>query len=126
MTTNKPQLDDLEKLDRAEKVAAALKNGGKLLIQITHVSKSNMSYRYNVKLAEWTGNEVQITSLNPWIAAEWNEKLTLSNGAYELKGNGIGTNRYFLAAYEIGLTLKARGLVDDPYEIATRRIYEEI
>lgn len=125
MTTYKPQLDDIAKLDRAEKVAAALKNGGKLLIQITHVSKSNMAYRYKVNLAEWTGTEVQISSLNYWLAAEWNEKLALSNGAYELKGNGIGTNRYFLAAYEIGLTLKARGLVDDPYEIATRRIYEE-
>ncbi len=126
METYKPKLDDQEKLDRAVKVAAALKNGGKLLIQITHTSPSNMSYRYKVNLAEWDGKEIQTTNLTYWLAAEWNERAVQAWAGDELKGNGIGTDRYFLAAYEIGLTLKARGVISDPYEIATRKVYETI
>lgn len=126
METYKPQLSESEKLERAEKVAAALKNGGKLLIQITHVSASNMSYRYKVNLAEWNGQELDITNLTYWLAAEWNERAVSAWAGDELKGNGIGTNRYFLAAYNLALTLKARGLIADPYEIANRSVYQEI
>jgi hypothetical protein len=126
METYKPKLDDQEKLDRAEKVAAALKNGGKLLIQITHTSPSNMSYRYKVNLAEWDGKEIQTTNLTYWLAAEWNERAVQAWAGDELKGRGIGTDRYFLAAYNLGHTLKKYELISDPYEIATRRIYQEI
>lgn len=109
-----------------ELVAKKLADGGKLLISITHTSKSNLSYRYKVSLA-YPGfdKKVQIDSLNYWLAACWNE--TLHNGAFdELKGSGVGTDRYFLAAYNIGLTLKEYGLIDDPYTIANRRTYQEI
>jgi hypothetical protein len=126
METYKPELDDQQKLDRAEKVAAALKNGGKLLIQITHVSQSNMSYRYKVNLAEWDGKEIQLTNLTYWLAAEWNERAVKAWAGDELKGQGIGTNRYFLAAYNLGLTLKNYGLIDDVYSVADRRVYQEI
>lgn len=126
MKTYKPQLSESEKLERAEKVAAALKNGGKLLIQITHVSASNMSYRYKVNLAEWNGQDLEITNLTYWLAAEWNERAVSAWAGDELKGSGIGTDRYFLAAYNLALTLKARGLIADPYEIANRRVYQEI
>ena len=126
METYKPKLTEIEKLDRAEKVAAALKNGGKLIIQITHTSPSNMSYRYKVNLFEFDGIEIQLTNLAYWLGAEWDQKVVSAYQGDELKGNGIGTDRYFLAAYEIGLTLKSRGLVNDPYEIATRKVYETI
>ena len=126
METYKPQLTEIEKLERAEKVAAALKNGGKLLIQITHVSASNMSYRYKVNLAEWNGKEIEITNLTYWLAAEWNERAVQAWAGDELKGAGVGTDRYFLAAYNLGATLKARGLIDDVYDIANRRVYQEI
>lgn len=126
METYKPQLTESEKLERATQVAAALKNGGKLLIQITHTSASNMSYRYKVNLAYLDGTEIKITNLTYWLAAEWNERAVQAWAGDELKGAGIGTNRYFLAAYNLGATLKARGLVDDVYEIASRNVYQEI
>ena len=126
MGTYKPQLTESEKLERAEKVAAALKNGGKLLIQITHTSASNMSYRYKVNLAEWNGKEIEITNLTYWLAAEWNERAVCAWAGDELKGAGVGTDRYFLAAYNLGLTLMNRGLVDNPYQVSSRLIYKEI
>lgn len=126
METYKPQLTESEKLDRAEKVAAALNNGGKLLIQITHTSQSNLSYRYKVNLAQWDGKELEITNLTYWLAAEWKESAVSAWAGDELKGSGIGTNRYFLAAYNLALTLKNRGLINDLYQIANRRVYQEI
>lgn len=110
----------------AELVAKKLKDGGKLLISITHTSKTNLSYRYKVSLAyQGFDKKIQIDSLNYWLASCWNE--TLFSGAFdELKGSGVGTDRYFLAAYNIGQTLKEFGLIDDPYEIANRRTYQEI
>jgi hypothetical protein len=126
METYKPKLTELEKLKYAEKVAAAVKNGGKLIIQITHTSKTNMSYRYKVNLFEFDGLEIRLTNLAYWLGAEWDQKVVAAYQGDELKGNGIGTDRYFLAAYEIGLTLKARGVISDPYEIATRKVYETI
>jgi hypothetical protein len=126
MRTYKPQLTESEKLERATQVAAALKNGGKLLIQITHTSASNMSYRYKVNLAEWNGKEIQITNLTYWLAAEWNERAVQAWAGDELKGAGIGTDRYFLAAYNLAHILKSRGLIDDYYDIANRRFYQEI
>lgn len=126
MKTYNPKLTELEKLGYAERVAAAVKNGGKLIIQITHTSKSNMSYRYKVNLFEFDGLEIQLTNLTYWLGAEWDQKVVSAYQGDELKGNGVGTDRYFLAAYEIGLLLKARGLVDSPYEIATRKVYETI
>jgi hypothetical protein len=79
-----------------------------------------------VNLAEWDGKEIQLTNLTYWLGAEWNERVVQAWAGDELKGHGIGTDRYFLAAYELALTLKKHGLVSDPYEIASRRIYELI
>ena len=97
---------------------------GKLLIQITHTSTSNMSYRYKVTLAhygkDYSGNEAVICeNLTYLLASAWKE--SYYSGAFnELKGNGIGTDRYFLAAYNIGLTLEKYGYVKSAYEIANR------
>ena len=125
MATIKADLSPELKEQYAQALAQKLEDGGKLLISITHCSKSNMSYRYKVSVAYSADGQTKIEDLNYWLAACWKE--TLYQGAFnELKGNGVGTNRYFLAAYNIGLTLKNYGLIEDPYEIANRRTYQEI
>ena len=125
MATIKADLTPELKKQYAQALAQKLEDGGKLLISITHTSKSNMSYRYKVDLAFTTNGKTEIEHLTYFLAACWKE--TVYAGAFnELKGNGVGTDRYFLAAYNIGLTLKEYGLIEDPYEIANRRTYQEI
>lgn len=125
MATIKADLTPELKEQYAQALAQKLEDGGKLLISITHTSPSNMSYRYKVSVAYSANGQTEIESLNYWLAACWNE--SLHSGFFnELKGSGVGTDRYFLAAYNIGLTLKEYGLIDDPYEIANRRKYQEI
>jgi hypothetical protein len=125
MATIKADLTPELQKKYAEEVAQKIADGGKLLISITHTSKSNMSYRYKVDLAYNANGKTEIEHLTYWLAACWKESI-YSGSFNELKGNGLGTNRYFLAAYNIGLTLKEFGLIDDPYEIANRRTYQEI
>jgi hypothetical protein len=125
MATIKADLTPELQKKYAEEVAQKIADGGKLLISITHTSKSNMSYRYKVDLAFNKDGKTEIEHLSYWLAACWKE--TIYAGSFnELKGNGLGTDRYFLAAYNIGLTLKEFGLIVDPYEIANRRTYQEI
>jgi hypothetical protein len=125
MATIKADLTPELQKKYAEEVAQKIADGGKLLISITHTSKSNMSYRYKVDLAFNKDGKTEIEHLSYWLAACWKE--TIYAGAFnELKGNGLGTDRYFLAAYELGLTLKAFGLIEDPYAVANRRTYQEI
>jgi hypothetical protein len=108
-------------------VHEAIKAGGKLLIQVTHTSKSNLSYRYSVRLAYTdTQGEVTFRNLAYLIGATTGESIVSRFYGDELKGHGVGTDRFFLCAYEIGLMMKAQGLISDAYEIATRRIYKEI
>jgi hypothetical protein len=126
METYKPELNEIQKREYAEQVHAALMNGGKLLIQITHTSSSNLSYRYKINLAAWNGKEIELTNLTYWLGAEWGESVVQQWAGDELKGRGIGTDRYFQAAYDIGLVLKRYQLIDDVYEIATRKIYDLI
>jgi hypothetical protein len=125
MATIKADLTPELQKKYAEEVAQKIADGGKLLISITHTSKSNMSYRYKVDLAYNANGKTEIEHLTYWLAACWKESI-YAGSFNELKGNGLGTNRYFLAAYNIGLTLKEFGLIDDPYEIANRRTYQEI
>lgn len=125
MATTKANLSPQLKEKYAYALAQKLEDGGKLLISITHCSKSNMSYRYKVSVAYSANGQTKIEDLNYWLAACWKE--TLYQGAFnELKGHGLGIDRYFWAAYNIGLTLKEYDLIEDPYEIANRRTYQEI
>jgi hypothetical protein len=125
VATIKADLTPELKKQYAQEVAQKLADGGKLLISITHTSASNMSYRYKVDLAFNNDGKTEIEHLTYWLAACWKENIYA--GAFnELKGAGIGTDRYFLAAYNIGQTLKKFGLINDPYEVATRRVYQEI
>jgi hypothetical protein len=125
MATIKADLTPELQEQYAQALAQKLEDGGKLLISITHTSKSNMSYRYKVDLAYNANGKTEIEHLTYWLAACWKESI-YAGSFNELKGNGLGTDRYFLAAYNIGLTLKEFGLIDDPYEIANRRTYQEI
>jgi hypothetical protein len=125
MATIKADLSPELKEQYAQALAQKLEDGGKLLISITHRSKSNMSYRYKVDLAFNANGKTEIEHLTYFLAACWNERI-YAGSFNELKGNGLGTDRYFLAAYNIGLTLKEYGLIADPYEIANRRTYQEI
>lgn len=132
MATYKPKMTQAEIGLELQKLKERLIDGnGKLFIQITHTSQSNMAYRYKVNLVyygtNWNGNfEVQTENLSFLLAATWGE--SMYQGMFnELKGHGIGTDRYFLAAYNIGLTLKQFGLIEDAYQVADRgRKYIEI
>lgn len=101
----------------------ALDNGGRLLVSITHTSRSNLSYRYKVKLAWWDGEnqQIQFYNLGYWIASQTGASLTEQN---ELKGNGLGFCRYFEAARDVAYALKKLGLADDRYEYKIK--YEQI
>lgn len=103
----------------------AIRQGGRLLVSVTHTSASNMSYRYTVRLAYWDGERVQVENLAYWLGCLWDEKVVVAWGGNELRRHGCGTDRYFLAAYDIGQSLKALGLISDPYEIGTRKVYQE-
>ena len=108
-------------------VHEAIKAGGKLLIQVTHTSATNMSYRYSVRLVHTdTDGEICFRNLAYLIGATTGESIVRKPYGDELKGQGVGTDRFFLASYEIGLIMKAQGLIADAYEIATRRVYKEI
>jgi hypothetical protein len=109
------------------KIHARLMNGGQLLIQVTHTSQSNLSYRYTVRLAYIDDDgRINFQNLAYWIAAITGETVVSQYYGDELRGNGIGTDRYFLAALEVGHILENMGLIDDHRQIATRQIYEEI
>lgn len=125
METFKPNESPEWVKTKAESYLQAIREGGKLLISVTHTSASNMSYRYSVRLAYWDGESVQVENLAYWLACLWDERVVEAWPGYELKGSGCGTDRYFLAAYDIGQSLKALGLISDPYEIGTRKVYQE-
>lgn len=109
------------------KIHARLMNGGKLLIQVTHTSKTNMSYRYSVRLAYLDDDQrINFQNLAYWIASVTGETVVSQYYGDELRGNGIGTDRYFLAALEVGHILENMGLIDDHREITTCQMYLEI
>lgn len=92
-------------------VAENLAHGAKLLITITHASRSNMSYRYKVAMAYTDKNgAVQVAYLNYWMAAELGISLNADN---ELRGNGCGFDRRHDAAYTVGTILGNYGLIEE-------------
>lgn len=130
LETYKPQLSNEDKKDRAKFIAAKLKDGGKLLISVTYVSKSNMNYRYKVVLAyvdDINPNELMFETLTYWMAAELGVKAVSEYAGDTLKGSGCGFNRYHEAAYTVGILLQRHGLITEPLKtIANRNIYREI
>lgn len=125
METFKPKESPEWVKDKAADYLEKIRNGGKLLISITHTSASNMSYRYSVRLAYWDGESAQVENLAYWLGCLWDEKVIDGWPDLQLRGRGVGTDRYFLAAYDIGQSLKSLGLLSDPHEIGTRKVYKE-
>jgi hypothetical protein len=112
----KATLTPEEQLATAEQVAEGIKSGGRLVISINSTSKSNMSYKYAIRLVYAKDGQIQDRWLNYWFASCYGESLTDYD---ELRGNGVGTDRYFQASYEVGTLLKKFGLIEDVYD-ATR------
>lgn len=128
METYKPKMTAEEKKEKAVFVANKLNDGGKLLISITHASKSNMSYRYKAVLAYVDEvNGLMFETLSYWMASELNEKAVIEWAGDTLKGHGCGFDRYQDAAYTVGKLLERHGLIVRPLEtIANRNTYRII
>ena len=85
-----------------QKVKDYLDNGGKLEVIINKVSQSNLTWRYSVRLWYSSNGQVDNLWLNGWLADIGNQKLTKEG---YLTGYGIGIERSFLVAYNLGHAL---------------------
>lgn len=86
-------------LDLLERANKHLTNGGLLIVNITHTSKSNMSYSSDVTVYYTdTAGRVDYLSLN-WVFSILTDYKLDKNG--HLRGNGCGIDRRFLLAYEL-------------------------
>jgi hypothetical protein len=127
MTTYKVKESTVAKLGAWKQIHERLTNGGKLLIQVTHTSASNISYRYSVRLAyKNEAGEIEFQNLAYWIGAVTGQSVVSKFYGDELRGNGVGTDRFFLASLEVAHILKNYEFITDVYEIANRRFYKEI
>jgi len=83
--------------ETAEYLADCLDKGGTILISITHTSQSNLSYRYKVWLMYAAKNPYSETpwiydlNVTYWLASVQGKNLTDND---EIKGSGVGFNRY--------------------------------
>jgi hypothetical protein len=84
-----------------------LENGALLIPTITGISKTNLSYRYKVSLAynSENGRGVELAWLTYWLAGELGKNLTDND---ELKGQGVGFDRYHDIVYTIAEILGKR------------------
>lgn len=85
----------------AEQIVKHMDNGGHLQVIIHKTSKSNLSWQYSVYL--WFANDegqIEKMWLNWFIATMEGTNLT-AVGSY-VKGSGVGTERSFLVAYNLG------------------------
>lgn len=96
-----------EELNELKSYAAKIKDkadkGGKFEVIIHKQSKSNLTWRYSVRL--WYSDESGKTEhwhLNWFLSQMSNQKLTKEG---YLTGYGIGTERGFEVIYNLGLTL---------------------
>jgi len=90
----------------AREVGRHLENGGLLQVTITGTSATNLSYRYKVSLFyESEAGGIDVMYLTYWLAGELGKNLTDSD---ELKGQGVGFDRYHDTAYTIAEILRKR------------------
>lgn len=116
----KAKLDQETKLRNAENTKEKLDNGGRLLISITHTSRSNLSYRFKVWLAysdEY--GQTQTRNLGYWLASITKQTLTDRD---ELKAGGLGFDRYLDVALGLGHIFESYGLTkpEDRYGYGIR------
>ena len=101
--------------ETAQYYAQCLDRGGTLLITITHTSQSNLSYRYKVWLI-YSGKETPwIYDLNVtyWLASVQGKNLTDRD---EIKGSGVGFNRYQFIFNDFCKALEDCGIDLDRYK----------
>ena len=91
----------------ARRLGELLENGALLIPVITKTSSQTFGYRYKVSLAYngEDGRGVDVMYLNYWLASELKQNLTDDD---ELKGNGIGFDRFHDVAYTIAEILRKR------------------
>ena len=105
--TYTPNMTPVEKRERAESIGTHLdRNGGLLLVAITGISKTNMSYRLKVKLAYNTPNGVELMNVTYWLASELKKNLTDDD---EIRFNGLGYDRVHDLAYTVAEILRGYG-----------------
>lgn len=106
----KVTMSEDSKLFHAKKLKEKLDNGGRLLISITHTSRSNLSYRFKVYVA-WINQlgEVQTDNLGYWLATITGQTLT---DKHDLKAGGLGFDRYLDVALGIGHIFESFGLAE--------------
>jgi hypothetical protein len=96
----------------AERVFTHYNNGATLEVIIHKTSKSNMTWYYTAKL--WyldTNGQISSMWLN-WFLAQTTDT-NLTKDGY-VKGYGLGTERSFQVAYNLGLTLGTFGFSNHP------------
>lgn len=115
----KATLSTDSKLYHAEVLKRKLDNGGRLLIAITHTSRSNLSYRFKVWVAWNEEGVVRTDNLGYWLASITGQTLTNN---HELKAGGLGFDRYFDVCLAIGHIFETFGLVtkEDRYGYTIR------
>lgn len=109
----KATLSTDSKLFHAEVLKRKLDNGGRLLIAITHTSRSNLSYRFKVWVAWEEEGRVQTDNLGYWLASLTGQTLTNN---HELKAGGLGFDRYLDVCLAIGHIFETFGLVRRGFE----------
>lgn len=93
-----------ERQDAIEFLREYIPKGSRIYVNITHTSKSNMSWSATVSVVRF-GGLMRVTR-EVAKAIEWN----IRKG--ELKGGGVGSDRASEIAYALG-----KALYDDPYSI---------
>ena len=106
--------------ETAEYYAQCLDKGGKILISITHTSQSNLSYRYKVWLIYAGGlhnsgkrHYLSDLSVTYWLASVQGKNLTDRD---EIKGQGVGFNRYQFIFNEFCKALEDCGIDLDKFQ----------
>lgn len=104
----KVRMSEDSKIFHAKELKEKLDNGGRLLISITHTSRSNLSYRFKVWVT-WNNSlgQVQTDNLGFWLATITGQTLTDS---HELKAGGLGFDRYLDVVLAIGHIFENYGL----------------
>lgn len=119
----KATLSTDSKLFHAEVLKRKLDNGGRLLIAITHTSRSNLSYRFKVWVAWDEEGTVLTDNLGYWLASLTGQTLTNN---HELKAGGLGFDRYFDVCLAIGHIFETFDLVPSGFAYGSSIRYTQV
>jgi hypothetical protein len=119
----KATLSTDSKLFHAEVLKRKLDNGGRLLIAITHTSRSNLSYRFKVWVAWDEEGVVRTENLGYWLASLTGQTLT---DRHELKAGGLGFDRYLDVCLAIGHIFENCRLVPNGFAFGSAIRYTEV